>query len=143
MEKTTDELLKILNSIDSESQLSDFKDELDQSEKTPSFSDYLWGKMQERGFSPGGLWESSKIQRTYGYEILRGDKRPGRDKVLALCLAMGFSYEETQRALKIAEAGALYPRRYRDAIIIFSLEKGLSVIEANWLLDHFSQKILN
>lgn len=142
MKKTTDELLKTLSSVHTEAELSDFAWELAQSGGVPSFSDYLKEKMQERDISPSELWKASQIPRNYGYNILRGERHPGRDKVLALCLALGFSCEETQRALKVAGVSALYPRRQRDAMIIFSLERGRSVMDTNILLDEFSQKPL-
>ena len=141
--KTTDELLKILSSVDSESSLHSFSDELDRYERRGSFSEYLSEKMQEKDISPGKLWELSSIQRNYGYQILNGSKAPGRDKVIALCLSLKLSLEETQRALALANAGALYARRKRDSILIFSLNKGLSVMDTNILLFDFSEKPLS
>lgn len=132
--KTTNELLKILSSIDSHSTLYAFSEELSESQKNISFQEYLLEKMQEKQISPARLWEISIIQRNYGYQILNGTKAPGRDKVIALCLALKLPLEETQRALILANTGALYPRRRRDSILIFSLQKELPVIDANTLL---------
>lgn len=140
--KTTHELLKILSSINSTDTLHTFSDELINSEKNITFSEYLSKKMQEKNVSPGQLWNRSLIQRNYGYQILDGRKTPGRDKVIALCLSLQLSLEETQRALALANAGALYPRRKRDSILIFSLEKGLSVMDTNTLLFDFSEETL-
>ena len=95
-------------------------------------------KMQERELEAGELWRAAQIPRSYGYNILSGVRKPKRDKVLALCLALNLSCEETQRVLKVAGAGALYPRTQRDAVIMFSLRKGLSVMDTNILLDEFS-----
>ncbi|MCI9216583.1 MAG: XRE family transcriptional regulator [Dorea sp.] len=141
--KTTNELLKILSSIDSKATLQTFSEELRHSEKPLSFSEFLFKKIQEKGFTPGRLWEEAQIQRNYGYQILNGTKAPGRDKVLALCLSLNLSLEETQRALALANAGALYPRRKRDSILIFSLEKSLSVPDTNILLFDFSEELLS
>ena len=66
---------------------------------------------------------ASLIQRNYAYQILNGTKNPGRDKVLALCIAAHMNYEETQRALALADLGKLYPRRKKDSIIIFALKQ--------------------
>lgn len=98
--------------------------------------------MQEKEIPPGRLWELSQIQRNYGYQILNGTKTPGRDKVIALCLSLSLSFEDTQRALMLANAGSLYARRKRDSILIFSLQKGLSVMDTNILLTDFSEKPL-
>lgn len=141
-QKTTNELLKLLSSIHSESDLYSFSSELSQKEKKISFSEYLLSKMQEKEIPPGRLWELSQIQRNYGYQILNGTKTPSRDKVIALCLSLSLSLEDTQRALMLANAGSLYARRKRDSILIFSLQKGLSVMDANILLTDFSEKPL-
>lgn len=57
-------------------------------------------------------------------------------------MAAGLSLAETQRALKIAGVPILYARNRRDAILIFSIHKGLSVIAANELLDQFDEESL-
>ena len=142
-QKTTDELLKILSDIRSESDLHTFSAELSREEKKISFPEYLLSKMQEKEISLGRLWELSQIQRNYGYQILNGAKTPGRDKVIALCLSLSLSLEDTQRALSMANAGALYARRKRDSILIFSLGKELSVMDTNILLANFSEEPLN
>ena len=112
-------------------------------QKRISFPAYLLEKMQEKELTPARLWELAQIQRNYGYQILNGTKVPGRDKVIALCLSLSLTLEETQRALILADAGALYARRTRDSILIFSLQKGLSVSDANILLYDNSEKPLS
>ena len=95
---------------------------MEKSGRVPSFPEYLKEKIQERELEAGELWRAAQIPRSYGYNILSGVRKPRRDKVLALCLALNLSCEETQRVLKVAGAGALYPRRQRDAVIMFSQE---------------------
>lgn len=141
--KTTNELLELLSAMKSEASLQDFSNELKESEKRISFPAYLLEKMQEKELTPARLWELAQIQRNYGYQILNGTKVPGRDKVIALCLSLSLTLEETQRALILADAGALYARRTRDSILIFSLQKGLSVSDANILLYDNSEKPLS
>jgi len=141
--KTTNELLELLSVMKSEASLQDFSNELKESEKRISFPAYLLEKMQEKELTPARLWELAQIQRNYGYQILNGTKVPGRDKVIALCLSLSLTLEETQRALILADAGALYARRTRDSILIFSLQKGLSVSDANILLYDNSEKPLS
>lgn len=84
---------------------------------------------------PAELIERAHLQRNYGYQILNGTKRPGRDKVIALCLALHLSFEETQRALTISKEGILYPKNLRDSVLIFSIHQKLSVMDTNALLD--------
>ena len=141
--KTTNELLKLLSSTNTRSSLSDLSDELDKPENKTSFPDFLTKKRLEKGISPGRLWELSLIQRNYGYQILNGTKTPGRDKIIAICLSLALSLEDTQRALILANAGALYARRKRDSILIFSLQKRLSVLDTNMLLYDLSEEPLS
>lgn len=131
---TTDELLKILRSTRSESKLKEYTDVLEKQLSYRSFSEYMRAFMKEHELSESDLIKASGIQRTYAYQILNGNKNPGREKVLALCIAAGMNYEETQRALTLANLGKLYPRRKEDSIIIFALERKLSVLQVNELL---------
>lgn len=141
--KTTEELLNILTSIDSPSELCAYSKEIVKSEKDITFQEYLARKIQEKQVITSRLLESSQIQRNYGYQILNGTKTPGRDKVVALCLSLGLSVEETQRALTLANAAALYARKRRDSILIFALNKKLSVLDANELLYELSEEPLH
>lgn len=83
-QKKTHELEQMLSEIRSESVLRVVSEELSRSEQKISFPEYLLAKMQEKNLSPSRLWERSQIHRTYGYQILNGTKKPGRDKVIAL-----------------------------------------------------------
>ena len=79
--KTTDELLKLLSSMESRSSLHDLSDELDKPENKTSFPDYISQKMQERGISPGRLWELSLIQRNTDIRFLTEPKLPAGTKL--------------------------------------------------------------
>lgn len=139
---STDELLKRLHSTRSISELSEYNAALPKNNGFSSFSDYLCAYIQERNISESELIKNSLIQRTYAYQILNGTKNPGRDKVLALCLAAHMNYDESQRALTLAGLGKLYPRRKKDSILIFALEHGLSVQQTNELLFEEHEPIL-
>lgn len=132
---TTDELLKILHSARSVSDLAQYTNNLSvikSSHKT--FAEYFCSYIQEHNLSESDIIHASQIHRTYAYQILNGSKNPGRDKVLALCLAAHMTNEETGRALALANLGKLYPRNKRDGIIIFALEQQLSIQQTNELL---------
>jgi hypothetical protein len=56
---------------------------------------------------------------------------------LALAVAMGLNFEETQTLLKSAGYAPLYIKIPFDSIVIYGLYKGLSTSEINELLfDH-------
>lgn len=131
---TTQELLKMLRSTHSVSDLEKYTETLFTNNSFHTFSEYLCFILREHNITESTLIRNSQIQRTYAYQILNGTKNPGRDKVIALCLAAQMNFEETQRALTLAGLGQLYPRRHRDSILIFALEQQLSVQQINELL---------
>lgn len=130
----TDELLNLLRSTHSVSALAKYNEKLSQQSGYSSLSEYFYTYMHKHNMLESDLIRASLIQRNYAYQILNGTKNPGRDKVLALCLAAQMSYEDTQRALALADLGKLYPRKKKDSIIIFALEHNLNVQQTNELL---------
>lgn len=138
----TDELLKILNAANTVEELADYTAAT--SEQTPAkpFHQYVEELLHDKGISASQLIQKAQLQRTYGYQILSGAKNPGRDKVLAICLALSLTLEETQRALTLTKEGILYPKNRRDAVIIFALNKGFTVLETNDLLYNVEEDIL-
>ena len=63
----------------------------------------------------------SGISEVYLHQVFAGRRNPSRDRLLALCVGMGASLEETQQLLKQAAYAQLYPRLRRDAVIIHGL----------------------
>lgn len=141
-ELTTQELLKILHATRTTSELQEYTENLAANSGFHSFSEYLCHILREREITESVLIRDSQIQRTYAYQILNGTKNPGRDKVIALCLAANMNFEETQRALTLADLGQLYPRRHRDSILIFALEHNLNAQQTNELLFEEQEEIL-
>ena len=77
------------------------------------------------------------MNKAYVYQIFSGKKYPSRDKVIALSFGLGLSAEEAQTLLKQAGYRELYTRDPRDALLLFALGKGMSILAANELLyDH-------
>ena len=60
---------------------------------------------------------------------------PSRNKLLQIAFAMNLDLDSTQKLLKIANVGILYPRIKRDSIIIFALNKKLDFFECEDLLE--------
>ena len=139
---TTQELLKILHTTRTTSELHEYTDTLESNSGFQNFSEYFFHILKEKEITESMLIRNSQIQRTYAYQILTGTKNPGRDKVIALCLAAHMNLDETQRALTLANLGQLYPRRHRDSILIFALEQCLDVQQTNELLFEENEDIL-
>ena len=59
-----------------------------------------------------------------------------------LAFGMGLSVLETRKLLKVAGVSDLYARNPRDSIIIYCLNKGLSLIDANEYLNYYNLELL-
>ena len=140
-ERTTNELLGVLKSCTTISGLEEVLVELPESDRL-SVREHLHKLLKEKGLDKAAVIREANLARTYGYQIFQGEKTAGRDKLLAIAFAMNLSLEECNRLLTVAKTGVLYSRNRRDAIIIFSLERSLSLLEVNELLYEMEESII-
>lgn len=78
----------------------------------------------------------------YVYQVFRGIKNPGRDVIICIALAMGLNLEETGQLLRIAHLSHLDARNRRDSIIIFAINRKLTVPDTNDILYEFNEPCL-
>ncbi|RDY28214.1 hypothetical protein CHL78_006400 [Romboutsia weinsteinii] len=130
----TVELMSLLNNIDDEANLNNFLSDKLSNIKNLNFPNYFEQLLKQKGISKSTAIKNADIDRTYGYEILRGDKKPSRDKILQLCIGAGFTLEECNKALKLGNVSELYPKIPRDSIIIFGINRGIKILEINTML---------
>ncbi len=142
LKKTTDELLNVLNGLNRTEDLEDYLGDIDDGKYSMSFPEYYNSLPEVNALDKTELMRRSGIERTYFYQLLNGTRNPGRDKVIALCIAAGLDLKHTQRALKLSNLGILYSKNRRDAIIIFSINRHLSNVDTEELLDRLGEKIL-
>lgn len=100
----------------------------------PSLSSELRRLLDKGGMTPADWILAADISRSYAYQLLRGERRPGRDILLRTALVLHLSVEDTQRLLALGGCGALYPRLRRDGALIYALSRGLSPAETEELL---------
>lgn len=142
MEKlNTGELLRQLSNLNTKEELEAWTDGLQDQNLT--FPAYMQEKLEERNMRQATLIEAAQLQRNYGYQILNGVRNPGREKVVSLCLALHLTVDEAQRALSLAGVSRLYARSRRDSILLFALQKELSVQETNELLFELDEPVLD
>jgi transcriptional regulator with XRE-family HTH domain len=134
MIKQTDELLKELgNTSDINQYLSTNCDELIEQNVAKYLNELLEKK---ENLTKSKIIKSTSLSESYIYDIFRGEKsNPSRNKLLQIAFAMSLDLETTQKLLKIAKVGILYPRIKRDSIIIFALNKNLDFFECENLLE--------
>lgn len=139
---TTEKLTEVLMTVDGSEGLHDYIEKLDEESSFGSFQEYFNSLSQVKNISRADLIKRTNIDRSYGYQILRGTRSPGRDKVILLCIAAGIGLHETQRALRTAGEQILYSRNRRDAILMFVLNEGLNITDTQELLQQFSERVL-
>ncbi len=107
----------------------------------PDFPAYLNMLCAEKGQIPERVILQADIERSYGHQLFNGTRKPSRDKVIQLAFGLGLDVAECQALLRVAGKSPLYPRLRRDAVLIFCLSHGISVLEAQELLvvHHLTQ----
>lgn len=115
---------------------------LKQEQKVPSCAQFLRDMLDNRKMSASEWITGTVISKTYGYQILRGERTPGRDILLRTALALQLSLKETQRLLAIGCCGALYPKVRRDAAVIFALNQKMTLLETEELLSSLPERSL-
>ena len=88
------------------------------------------------------IGKRANLDEGYMYQIFNGRRNAKRDKLLRLAFGFPLMLDETQRLLRLGGCGELYVRRKRDAYLMFALEKGYDVIQANELLYDKGVEIL-
>lgn len=78
----------------------------------------------------------------YIYQVFRGIKKPSRDIILCIALAMGLDLEETKLLLRVAHLPFLDARNRRDSIIIFAVNRRLAVPDTNDILYELGEACL-
>lgn len=133
-EKSTDELRhEIKAATDVEDYLTKNREYL----LHESLSEHLHMLLSRNKLKRADVIRGSLLGRAYVYRIFAGDKIPSRDKLIALAFGLQLSEEETQKMLKISGSRELYAKDERDALILFALQRQMTIMDANgMLLDH-------
>ena len=138
--KNTDQLM---SEIKKSTEIKNFLTENNEDIKNYTLSEYINILIEKKQVSKGEVIKRAEINYTYGYQIINGTRKPTKDKLLQICFGLGATVEEANRILLIANAGGLYSKNRRDCIIIFALDKGLSLSETNELLFELNEDLFN
>ncbi len=104
--------------------------------------EYLNRMLVEKRLELSFVCVSSELDPSYCYRIFSGTRKPGRNALLHVTLAMGLSADETQQALRLYNLARLDPRCYRDAAILFAVSKGYTLTETTALLFELGESEL-
>ena len=129
METTTVRLTKVLKSG---KDIQIILQENESSITTPTLREHLGKLLLTKGLLRQDVIRHAELDGNYANQLFSGIKtKPGRDQTLSLAFGFGLNKEESDRLLKVAGVGALYPKNKRDAVLIHSLEHGKSITETN------------
>ncbi len=105
---------------------------------------YIDNILCEKNLTKSELLKKANIEESYGYQLLRGDRKLPRDRVIQLSIAMGLTLVETNDFLKQAQHQPLYPKTKdnRDAVIMYCIQKKKNLIDTELILEEFNEKPL-
>ena len=115
---------------------------LRQERTEPTCAQVLQELLEQWGMSASEWIAAADISKSYGYQVLRGERIPGRDILLRTALSLSLGLEETQRLLMLGGCGALYPKIRRDAAVIFALNQKMTLLETEDLLASLPERSL-
>ncbi len=128
--QTTDDLMKRL-------QEGALEQVLRCEDSLPAFPQYIASMCQARGETRELAVRRAGIERSYGYQLFNGTRKPSRDKVIQLAIGFGLDVKQTQDLLKVARQSPLVPQARRDAVILYALLHRLRFDAVQMLLERF------
>ena len=138
-ESTTRKLSDVLSGIDNTKDMEKFMEEPKVIDSFKNFPDYFRSLSAVQQIESGELIQKSGLERSYFYQVMKGTRNPGRDKVLRLCLGAGLGLKETTRALELSGNAVLYPRKRRDIILTVAINQEAGVDDTNLLLFKYNE----
>lgn len=107
-----------------------------------SFHEQLFELAQQRGINAAQIGEKALLSRSFSYQIFSGERIPKRDVILRIAIALCLDIPETQRLLRLASRGTLYPKIERDSVIIFCLKNNYDIYKTDEILVSLGQQPL-
>ncbi len=133
---------ELFHELSASKHIEDFLERHEEDIKDIDLQSYLYELLNKRGFTIPMIIEKASISRSLAYQIFNGQRTPNRNVLLRIAIVLKLNLSETQRLLRIAKKGELYPRIQRDAAIIFCIQHHYSVIDTNELLENLGEAIL-
>ena len=137
---------KSTNELENEIKAADSADEyLTQNSEyllKQSIAEALNQALSRTDLSIAKIVKRSGLTKSHVYHIFNGKRIPSRDKLIAIAFGMGLGCDETNALLKKCRFAPLYSKDARDAVIMFNLEHGKGIIDANLDLEKQGFEIL-
>ena len=140
IKKTTTELMN--EKLASTNSFEEFETTYGKNYIATSLHDLIQKTMAEKGLSKSDVIKDANLERTYGYQILRGLRKPSRDKLVQLAFGLKLSAKETEKMFKAAGFNPLYAKIQNEAAIIYCLNKGYNYLDCTIFLDSLQSEEL-
>ncbi|MDO4532940.1 MAG: XRE family transcriptional regulator [Coriobacteriia bacterium] len=101
--------------------------------------DNLQQLLDEKGAVRIDIIHKAGLNETFGYQIFVGQRNASRNKLLQIAFALGCTLRETNRLLHAGGVSQLYCKNRRDAIMIFCIDRGYTLMRANEELYRFGE----
>lgn len=108
-----------------------------------TLTEFLHTQMAARRMKKKQIIRRAQIDDYYGYQIFSGMRRPSRNKLLSLAIAMELDLEDCRTLLRLGGVNELYPKNRRDAAILYGIENRLDVFALNELLYDLGEDTLH
>lgn len=106
----------------------------------PKWADYMGEILKRRGLQVKEVIFKCNLERSYGYQIFNGTRRPTRDILMILALVLKLDMDETRRMFELAGRAPLYARCRRDAAVLYGLSHGMTEIDVHELLLELNEE---
>jgi hypothetical protein len=104
-----------------------------------SLPEYLNELLEAKGLERAAVIRAANLNETFGYQIFMGQRNASRNKVLQLAFGLQCTLQEANRLLQAAGHNELYCKDRRDAIILFCIDRGRSLLSTNEQLYEFGE----
>lgn len=108
----------------------------------PTTEEYLQELSEKYTCSISTVVTKSNLSKSFTYQIFNGTRMAGRDVLIRIAFAIGINLEETQKLLRVAGKGQLYPKVRRDAAIIYSLHHKYDLYGVSEVLEQVGERPL-
>lgn len=130
-QKPTNELNDMLENM-KPSELDDYikKNRQYLADDEKAFYYYMKNVLDDKSIKLRDVYIQAGLSESYGGQIIRIEKHTkNRDVILRLCIAGHFSWNETNRALKLYGMSELYAKDPRDACLILEINNRIFDID--------------
>lgn len=94
-------------------------------------TEYLVKLYEKNPISKAKLAKAACISEVYLHQLFAGKRKPSRDRLLCVLIAMGCTLEDMQNLLHHCGYGQLYAHNRRDAIVMYGIVHKMALSDIN------------